>query len=673
MTSPATSPAGRTPGAPPPDAARPLPRFETGCWAAASVAVVVLLGCAADQPAVDGAGAAPAHGLAVVHSDYRSTAVSVVDPARRTLAVDPLIHSGSRLPGLTTALSGDVVAPQSPHPDGLVTLIDRYPNAVVTLVDPGTGAVVAQRSVATGFAANPHDLLYLPGRRTALLTRYERNRTPTPDPADLDEGDDLLLLTLGASGGLTISGRIDLTGQASEREGVELWARPDRVVWAGGLAWATLACLSPDYTQGGAAVLVGVDVEREVVAQRLEVGEAANCGGVVVAPAGDTLWLGCSGVFPEGREQQVARSGLVEVHLDPTGRPSLRRFLPAVALSGRPLGLDLALSPGGDWLFAIALGELDGAPDELLAISTASGQAEVLYRAEDAFALNGLLVDPGSSVLWAGVGDPRRPALHLFELGAQAPQAAGALNSNPAVGLPPRSIAPYLPAAQHDGGVPAGDSPDGGVPPVDAGHTPDGGDPGRGVVPDDVVSVRYGPGAGYGQEQMPAVVLDHPAPAPGGAASLDVLSLGDGGEIVLSFMSHPLVDGPGPDLQVFENVFLGSGDPRNPYADVGVVSVSVDGDTWHTFRYDYHPAGADVLARFEGFAGLRAGGDLFDLATVGLNEARYVRIQDAGAAGAPDTRLLDADGEFVDDPGNACCPGTSQGFDLDGVVGLSWR
>jgi hypothetical protein len=31
------------------------------------------------------------------------------------------------------------------------------------------------------------------------------------------------------------------------------------------------------------------------------------------------------------------------------------------------------------------------------------------------------------------------------------------------------------------------------------------------------------------------------------------------------------------------------------------------------------------------------------------------------------------DGEFLDDPGNLCCAGTNEGFDLDGVAAIHWR
>jgi len=187
----------------------------------------------------------------------------------------------------------------------------------------------------------------------------------------------------------------------------------------------------------------------------------------------------------------------------------------------------------------------------------------------------------------------------------------------------------------------------------------------------EVLEFHAGAGAGFGQDALPDVVLDLPEGAPD-LPSEDVVSLGNGGEIVLGLGALELVDGPGPDLQVFENVFL-SGSAENPYAEVAALSLSADGQEWRTFPVDYRPAGDTVVARFVGFAGLRPGGDLFDLADLGLPTARYLRLRDAGSAGPPDTRLLDAEGEFLDDPGNLCCGGPSQGFDLDGVALLHAR
>jgi len=177
----------------------------------------------------------------------------------------------------------------------------------------------------------------------------------------------------------------------------------------------------------------------------------------------------------------------------------------------------------------------------------------------------------------------------------------------------------------------------------------------------EVVSVSYGPGAGFGQDAMPGIVLGPPQGAGCCAGSLDVLSLGNGGEIVLGFGPAAIVDGPGPDFVVFENPFQIGGDPESIFAEIATVSVSADGVSWREFPCTaveppwgscagWHPVYQN------GDAGpidpSVAGGDAFDLGQVGSSEARYVRIVDrpdlAGMAG-----VFDLDSVGIVHPG---CP-----------------
>ena len=98
-----------------------------------------------------------------------------------------------------------------------------------------------------------------------------------------------------------------------------------------------------------------------------------------------------------------------------------------------------------------------------------------------------------------------------------------------------------------------------------------------------VVSFTPGPCAGFGKSEMPG---DRRGTAHGGGASmgsLDVVSLGVAGEIVVSFAPNAIVDGPGADFIVFENPFYIGGDSMKPYAEPGEVSVSDDGTTWTTY------------------------------------------------------------------------------------------
>lgn len=155
-----------------------------------------------------------------------------------------------------------------------------------------------------------------------------------------------------------------------------------------------------------------------------------------------------------------------------------------------------------------------------------------------------------------------------------------------------------------------------------------------------VVSFEPGDGAGFGQDRLPDVVLGPPRGGGDAMGSLDVLSLGLGGTIVLE-LGVDAVDGPGPDLIVFENPFRFGG--TGPvFAEPGHVAVSANGVTFAEWPCEPDADGSP------GCAGVTpvyahaeendldptdptvAGGDAFDLADLGMERARFVRIRDSG-------------------------------------------
>lgn len=173
----------------------------------------------------------------------------------------------------------------------------------------------------------------------------------------------------------------------------------------------------------------------------------------------------------------------------------------------------------------------------------------------------------------------------------------------------------------------------------------------------ELVRFEPGEGAGYGEDELPGVVLGPPRGKGLEAGSLDVLSLGKGGSIALGFGDNVIVDVEGPDFVVFENAFWPSGDATAVFAEVGAVSVSADGETWLEFPCD---AEGDGEGRFPGCAGWSptleydaarsvpldpsvTGGDAFDLAGVGLDSARFVRVVDRSNAGAAPSAGFDLD------------------------------
>jgi hypothetical protein len=189
---------------------------------------------------------------------------------------------------------------------------------------------------------------------------------------------------------------------------------------------------------------------------------------------------------------------------------------------------------------------------------------------------------------------------------------------------------------------------------------------------------------------QPGIVLGPPGNTTPTNGTLTVMSLGRGGSVVVEFTDNAVVDGPGPDFIVFENPFfctaapVTASDPWSSFAEPGIVAASDDGIVFHTFPYDAAAlsqvtsicSDRSLIAALHGLAGLTPsftgdwtvpddpavfdasapggvsghGGDAFDLATVGLAHARFIRITDANLGIAP--------------------PGASEGFDLDAVVAL---
>lgn len=141
----------------------------------------------------------------------------------------------------------------------------------------------------------------------------------------------------------------------------------------------------------------------------------------------------------------------------------------------------------------------------------------------------------------------------------------------------------------------------------------------------------------------------------------EVLSIGMGGEIIVGFKDSYLVDGPGIDFIIFENVFL---NPINQklFAEPALVSVSEDGIKFIEFPFD--------SLTLEGCAGTKptsgkanpfdyphSGGNGFDIATLGLTKIKYIKIKDI-----TEMILQNTSHPFYDP--------TLSGFDLDAIAGL---
>lgn len=224
-----------------------------------------------------------------------------------------------------------------------------------------------------------------------------------------------------------------------------------------------------------------------------------------------------------------------------------------------------------------------------------------------------------------------------------------------------------------DGGIDLGGEVDSGYDELDAGSHPMPNDAGGypyagGVLAADrfvtaVVDFTPGPCAGFGSDAMPTVVEGPPVGGGTQMGGLDVVSLGSGGTITLSFAPNGIVDGPGADFIVFENAFVVNvSDPSTVFAEPAEVSVSEDGATWTTFActataYPYgacagwHPVLSSPDNGISPVDPQAAGGDAFDLKDIGVAHARFVRIVDKTKEDCPESGAKP----------------TKNGFDLDAV------
>ena len=407
-------------------------------WAAPAL-LAALFTCDACDATVDPAGPVfidpEACRVVAVQSDYLATSVSLLR-ADGTLCVDNLLHSGSAPPGLVTAVSGDVTPPSTPHPDGLVVLLDRHPNAVLTFVEPHTAEVRGQLSVGTGFAANPHDVAFLAPDH-AWVTRNETNPSPTADPADLDDGGDLLVIDPAA---LSLLDRIDLHPEAD----AGLDPRPDRVALGGGLVWVSLNHLSRLFDAGGPGLLLALDPATRGVVHRLTFPDLTNCGGLAPTTAGDGLWLVCTGLFADAPAEQLARSGLVYIDLSGAA-PTVTLALSAADLADRPLGAGVTAVAGGAVALVVALGSLDPArADRLYAVDRATGAATDTGVSAGGFQLGAPLLSPDADLVLVPVADPIEPRVRRYAwTGTGLGDELEAVAPSPSVGLAPRHLAVF--------------------------------------------------------------------------------------------------------------------------------------------------------------------------------------------------------------------------------------
>jgi hypothetical protein len=366
-----------------------------------------------------GAEAGTGPSVAVVNTDYKSTALSLVDPAGGKVIKDDCITSSSKPVTLTATLSGDVVVPTQAQPSGEVVVIDRL-NATLTWVAPKTCEVTRQVNVGEGKMANPQDVIPVSAKKV-YVPRYSS-----------DTGD---LLVLDPTTGM-ITGHIDLKPSTPTSDKPVL-PNPSRGVVLNGKAYVVLTALSADSMSGAQGRVVVVDTATDAVTGTIDLPALKNCASI--AALDKALVVGCGGVFGDANQTNDSGVALVDLSMTP---PTVK--VVAAKTFGRALSpFDVAaVSPS--LAFAITGGDFSNMPpDQLWAFDFAGGAPRKVLDGKAAFTLSGLLVDATRKKLLIADGDMKTPRLHVFDLSNPAAITLQSSVTTNAGGLPPRYTAWY--------------------------------------------------------------------------------------------------------------------------------------------------------------------------------------------------------------------------------------
>jgi hypothetical protein len=409
-------------------------------YAAAGLALLVL-GCSEEPPRrgppVDVPEGACGRALFVLATEYETTSVSVVGWDGKVKSAG-ILRSNSASPGLSVALSGDVVAPTDRVSTGQILLIDRYPASVITIFDPAAASVVRQINVM--MRSNPHDALF--ARPDALyVTRYERKPDAGKEP--FDEGSDVLVIDPGSG---QITGRIDLT-PAMAGAPADIEPHPDRMVLRDGKVHVLLAAYSANYQKSDDARLVTIDPATHTISGHTVVIGSRGCAGLAATQDGARFAIACSGTFGGELTPTLDGAGIAIVDRMTDGSYAVSTFLGADVVGSAPPSFSLDfVSP--ERLLVATFGELDPTgdvlrTDRLYEVDIPSATARVLAASDgEAFAFGDVRCAPGCAT--CVVADASRGG--VLRLPIQEDGSLGAYDLVPVddgYGLPPRYLGAY--------------------------------------------------------------------------------------------------------------------------------------------------------------------------------------------------------------------------------------
>lgn len=359
--------------------------------------------------------------FAVVRTDFVSTSIAVLDDEGEIL--DPaVLSSGVVSPGLTTALSGDVVLASAQNGDsGVLNVIDRQGVDVVTWYDLTVGEVRGQLRVANGdFSTNPHDVAIVADER-AWVSRYAVNL----DEQDADnQANDIVEINPTT---LRLSGRrvsLDPFNRVVEdtnggSQGVMVYARPSRLVLVSDTLVVGLDLLSFGFDAAAPGEVALMDLRTpELSLTGFGLPETSrNCGNVQAVPGADDLvMVACIGFAQPFNDvaQRRASSGVYVLRITDGAaelvsawEPGTDDDLPLAVTNLVPLSSTrfVGVAPG-----LLAFGGEDmgeKAFDEALVVDISTEQLISLFVAGGVYVIGQGAYDPASGLLLVPNGSDR--------------------------------------------------------------------------------------------------------------------------------------------------------------------------------------------------------------------------------------------------------------------------
>jgi hypothetical protein len=408
-----------------------------------SVFVAAASACGSDfGPDSGGPSAEGLPTFAVVRTDYSTTAIAGLE-ADGTIWNSAILDSGSVAPGLSTALSGDVVLAEVRPFEGILTVVDRFMTDVLTRYDLRADRVLGQVRTqgSEAFPSNPYDAARGEAG-TVWVSRFGVNLDPEAGP--LDRGNDLVEIDLSEfelTGRRVDLSRFDVEVDGSG-EGKVAHARPGAVVRRGNVLAVGLAGLSFEFDAAGPGRLAVVDLQTLDV-RGLELPEGLqNCGGVRAIPGTpDLVAVACTGFArPFGDPPQVrASSGVVVVRVEDDARGRVVRTWRPADDPARPLAVHSVRPLSPTRFVGNAFGALGDRPDELHSVDMESGDTRSVWRADEAFAIGLSAYDPTSGLLLVPDASRGSGGIHRFGVEAEEISFRGTTTFSDGP-LPPRSV-----------------------------------------------------------------------------------------------------------------------------------------------------------------------------------------------------------------------------------------